>query len=113
MKQQDEYIARETFTFPLFCLVCLALNVYWGLTDGWPVGAIIGISFFGIITMCYVGKYIRCGRNYLKIDANGMEIKDWSKITVLKWSQIKKCEVYYRSSYALSLIHISEPTRTY
>lgn len=48
MKQQDEYIARETFTFPLFCLVCLALNVYWGLTDGWPVGAIIGISFSGL-----------------------------------------------------------------
>ncbi|GFI67612.1 hypothetical protein EEL40_12675 [Muribaculaceae bacterium Isolate-083 (Janvier)] len=104
MKQQDEYIARETFTFPLFCLVCLALNVYWGLTDGWPVGAIIGISFFGIITMCYVGKYIRCGRNYLKIDANGMEIKDWSKIIVLKWSQIKKCEVYYRSSYASAVL---------
>ena len=98
MKQQDEYIARETFTFPLFCLVCLALNVYWGLTDGWPVGAIIGISFFGIITMCYVGKYIRCGRNYLKIDTDGIKIKDWKKITILKWSEIKRCEVYYRTT---------------
>lgn len=98
MKQEDEYIAKEAFTFPLLCLVCMALNVYWGCADGWPVGAIIGTSFFGIITMCYVGKYIRCGRNYLKIDASGIEIKDWRKITTLKWFDIKKCEVYYRTA---------------
>lgn len=104
MKQQDRYIAKEAFTFPLFCLVCMALNVYWGCADGWPVGAIIGTSFFGIIIMCYVGKYIRCGRNYLKIDAIGVEIKDWKKITVFKWSDIKKCEVYYKSSYASAVL---------
>lgn len=80
MKLQDKYIAKEAFTFPLFCFICLAFNTYWGCTDGWPVGAIIGASFFGIIIICYVGKYIRCGRNYLKIDANGIEIKDWKKI---------------------------------
>lgn len=96
MKQQDEYIAKEAFTFPLFCLVCLALNIYWGCADGWSVGAIIGASFFGIVVLCYIGKYIRCGRNYLKIDAEGIEIKDRKKITILKWSEIKKCEVYYR-----------------
>lgn len=100
MKRQDEYIAKEAFTFPLICLVCLAFNIYWGYTDGWPVGAIIGTSFFGIAVLCYVGKYIRCGRNYLKIDANGMEIKDWSKITTFNWSEIKKCEVYYRNGPA-------------
>lgn len=98
MKEKDEYIAKEAFTFPLFCLVCMALNVYWGCADGWPVGAIIGTSFFGIITMCYIGKYLRFGRNSLKIDANGIEIKDWNKITSLKWSEIKKCEVYYINS---------------
>lgn len=96
MKQQDEYIAKEAFTFPLFCLVCLALNIYWGCADGWSVGAIIGASFFGIVVLCYIGKYIHCGRNYLKIDAEGIEIKDWKKITKFKWSGIKKCEVYYR-----------------
>lgn len=96
MKQQDEYIAKEAFTFPLFCLVCLAFNAYWGCADGWSVGAIIGASFFGIVVLCYIGKYIRCGRNYLKIDAEGIEIKDRKKITILKWSEIKKCEVYYR-----------------
>lgn len=100
MKPQDKYIAKEAFTFPLFCLVCMASFIYWGCADGWPVGVIIGTSFFGIITMCYIGKYIRCGRNYLKIDANGIEIKDWRKINVLKWSDIKKCEVYYKISYA-------------
>ena len=63
MKEKDEYIAKEAFTFPLVCLVCLVFNIYWGCTDGWPVGAIIGTSFFGIITMCYVGKYLRFGRN--------------------------------------------------
>lgn len=104
MKQQDKYIAKEAFTFPLFCLVCMALNVYWGYTDGWPVGSIIGTSFFGIITMCYVGKYLRFGRNYLKIDANGIEIKDWSKITSLRWADIKKCEVYYRTTSASSTL---------
>ncbi len=98
MKPQDEYIAKEAFTFTLFCFVCLACNAYWGCTDGWPIGAIIGTSFFGIVVMCYLGKYIHCGRNYLKIDANGIEIKDWKKITILKWSEIKKCEVYHRAN---------------
>ena len=100
MRQKDEYIAEEAFTLPLICLVCMAFNIHWGYTDGWPVGAIIGTSFFGIAVLCYVGKYIRCGRNYLKIYADGIEIKDWNKITTLNWSEIKKCEVYYRSSYA-------------
>lgn len=98
MKQQNRYIAKEAFTFPLFSLVCMASFIYWGCTEGWPVGAIIGTSFFGIITMCYIGKYLRFGLNYLKIDANGIEIKDWRKITSLKWSEIKKCEVYYRTT---------------
>lgn len=98
MKEKDEYIAKEAFTFPLICLVCMAFNIYWGCADGWPVGAIIGTSFFGIITMCYIGKYLRFGRNYLKINADGIEIKDWNKITSLKWSEIKKCEVYYRTA---------------
>ena len=101
MKQQNEYVAKEAFTFPLFCLVGVALSVLWGCADSWPVGAIIGTSFYGIITMCYVGKYLRFGRNYLKIDTNGIKIKDWSKITVLKWSEIEKCEVYYSPSYAV------------
>lgn len=96
MKQQDRYIAKEAFTFPLFCLVCLTLNIYWGCIYGWHVGAIIGTSLFGFIMMCYIGKYTRCGHNYLKIDPVGIEIKDWNKITILKWSEIKKCEVYYR-----------------
>lgn len=104
MKQQDEYIAKEAFTFPLFCLVCMAFNIYWGCIDGWPVGAIIGTSFFGIITMCYIGKYLRLGRNYLKIDADGIEIKDWRRITTLKWSEIKKCEIYYKSSYVSAVL---------
>lgn len=104
MKQQDRYIAKEAFTFPLICLVCMAFNIYLGYADGWPIGAIIGTSFFGIITMCYIGKYLRFGRNCLKIDADGIEIKDWRKITVLKWSDIKKCEVYYRSSYASAVL---------
>lgn len=98
MKQQDRYIAKEAITFPLFCLVCMAFNVLWGCADGWSVGAVIGTSFFGIAILCYISKYIRCGRNYLKIDADGIEIKDWNKITSLKWSEIKKCEVYYRNA---------------
>lgn len=104
MKQQDKYIAREAFTFPLFCLVCIAFNIYCGIADWWSVGAIIGTSFFGIITMCYIGKYLRFGRNYLKIDADGIEIKDWRKITTFNWYEIKKCEVYYRSSYASGVL---------
>lgn len=96
MMQQDGYIAKEAFTFPLFCVVCLTLNIYWGCTAGWHVGAIIGTLFSGIITLIYIFKYLRCGRNYLKIDSDGIEIKDWKKITILKWSEIKKCEVYYR-----------------
>lgn len=96
MKEKDEYIAKEAFSFSSFCFVCLILNIYWGCADGWTASAIIGTSFFGMVVMCYLGKYIHFGRNYLKIDAYGIEIKDWKKITTLKWSEIKKCEVYYR-----------------
>ncbi len=98
MKPQDEYIAKEAFTFPLFCLVCLVSFIYWGCTDGWHVGAIVGTLFFGIIILIYIFKYLRCGRDFLKINADGIEIKDWKKITILKWSEIKKCEVNYRTT---------------
>lgn len=104
MKQKNEYIAKEAFTFPLICLVCLAFFFYWGCTDGWSVGVIIGASFFGIVVLCYIGKYLRFGRNYLKIDTAGIEIKDWGKITSLRWADIKKCEVYYRTTSASSTL---------
>lgn len=99
MKQHNRYIAKEAFTFPLFCLVCLAFNIYWGCTDGWPVGAIIGTSFFGIITLVYIFKYLRFGLDFLRIDADGISYKGWSKTTSLKWSEIEKCTVCYRPSY--------------
>lgn len=99
MKQQDEYNAKEAFTFPLFCLVCMASFIYWGCTDGWRVGVIIGTSFVGIITLVYIFKYLRFGRDFLRIDDDGIEIKYWKKITILKWSEIKKCEVYYRTAH--------------
>lgn len=99
MNPQDNYIAKEAFTFPLICLVCLVCFIYWGCTDGCQVGAIIGSSFFGIVVMCYLCKYIRCGRNYLKIDADSITYKAWSKTTSMKWSEIEKCTVCYRPSY--------------
>lgn len=104
MKPRKDYVVKEAFTFPLICLVCLASFIYWGCTDGWRVGATVGTSFFGIITLVYIFKNLRFGRNYLKIDAHGIEIKDWRKITVLKWSEIKKCEIYYKSSYVSAVL---------
>lgn len=98
MKPQDKYIAKETFTFPLFCLVCLVSFIYWGCTDGWHVGQVVGTLFFGIITLIYIFKYLQFGRDFLRIDDDGIEIKNWKKITILKWSEIKKCEVYYRNA---------------
>lgn len=98
MGQRDEYTAKEAFTFPIFCIVCLILNIYWGCTDEWTVGAIIGTSFFGMVILSYIGIYSRFGRNYLKINTNGIEIKELGQITTLKWSDIKKCEVYYRTN---------------
>ena len=103
MIQQDEYIAKEAFTFPLFCLVCLASFISWGCTEGWHVGAIVGTLFFGIITLIYIFKYLQFGCDFLRIDADGIEIKDWSKNTTLNWSEIKKCEVYYRTSASPTL----------
>ena len=96
MIQQDGYIAKEAFTFPLFCRLCLVSFMYWGCTDGWHVEAIVSTLFFGIITLIYIFKYLRFGRDFLRIDDEGIKIKDWKKITTLKWSEIKKCEVYYR-----------------
>ena len=99
MKLQDCYTAKEAFTFPLLCLVCLAFNIYYGCSDVWPVGAIVGTSFFGIFTSVYVFKYFRFGRDFLMVDANGIVYKEWSKTTSLKWSEIAKCTVCYRHSY--------------
>lgn len=99
MKQYDSYIAKEAVTFPFICLVCLASFIYWGCTDGWPVGVIVGTSFFGIITLVYIFKYLRFGRDFLRIDAGGITYKDWSKTTWLKWYEIAKCEVYYRTTH--------------
>lgn len=104
MIQQDGYIAKEALTFPLFCVVCLASFIYWGCTDGWHVGAIVGTLFFGIITLIYIFKYLRFGHDFLRIDDDGIEIKNWKKITILKWSEIKKCEIYYKSSYVSAVL---------
>jgi len=120
MKSQDCYTAKEAFTFPLFCLVCLAFNIYWGCSDVWPVGAIVGASFFGIFTFVYVFKYSRFGRDYLRIDANGITSKEWSKTATLKWSEIAKCTVCYIQSYGsgslfyrvLDIILLSEAKRS-
>ena len=120
MKSQDCYTAKEAFTFPLFCLVCLAFNIYWGCSDVWPVGAIVGTAFFGIFTSVYVYKYSRFDRDFFRIDANGITYKEWSKTTTLKWSDIAKCAVYYRHSYAsgslfyrvLDIILLSEAKRS-
>ena len=120
MKLQDGYIAKEAFTFPLFCIVCLAFNIYCGCSDVWPVGAIVGTSFFGIFTSVYVFKYLRFGRDFLRIDTNGITYKEWSKTTSLKWSEIAKCTVCYIQSYrsgslfyrVLDIILLSEAKRS-
>ena len=104
MKQADKYIAKEAFTFPLFCLVWLVSFIYWGSIDGWHVGAIVGTLFFGIITLIYIFKYLRFGRDFLRIDDDGIEINNWKKITILKWSEIKKYEIYYKSSYVSAVL---------
>lgn len=119
MKSQDCYTAKEAFTFPLICLVCLAFNIYWGCSDVWPVGAIVGTSFFGIFTSVYVFKYLRFGRDSLRIDAYGIAYKEWSKTATLKWSEIAKCTVCYIQSYGsgslfyrvLDIILLSEAKR--
>ena len=120
MKLQDGYIAKEAFTFPLFCIVCLAFNIYCGYSDVWPVGVIVGTSFFGILTLVFVFKYLRFGRDSLRIDAYGITYKEWSKITSLKWSEIAKCTVCYIQSYGsgslfyrvLDIILLSEAKRS-
>ena len=100
MSPRKDYVAKEAFTFPLICLVCLACFIYWGCTDGLPVGEIAGTSFFGIITLEYIFKYLRFGRDFLRIDADGITYKEWSKTTSLKWYVISKCTVCYRPSFA-------------
>ena len=99
MKPRKDYVAKEAYTFPLICLVCLASFIYWGCTDGWRVGAIVGTSFFGIITLVYIFKYLRFGRDVLRIDAGGITYKEWGKTSTLKWTEIAKCTVCYRPSY--------------
>lgn len=99
MKPRKDYVAKEAVTFPIICLVCLASFIYCGCTDGWQVGAIVGSSFVGIITLVYIFKYLRFGRDFLRIDAGGITYKEWSKTTSLKWYEIAKCEVYYRTTH--------------
>ena len=108
MKSHDCYTAKEAFTFPLICLVCLAFNIYWGCSDVWPVGAIVGTAFFGIFTSVYVFKYLRFGRDFLRIDADGITYKEWSKTTTLKWPEIAKCTLCYRHSYGGGILFYRE-----
>ena len=119
MKSQDCYTAKEAFTFPLLCLVCLAFNIYCVCSDVWPVGAIVGTAFFGIFTSAYAFKYFRFGRDFFRVDANGIVYKEWSKTTTLRWSEIAKCTVCYIQSYGsgslfyrvLDIILLSETER--
>ena len=74
MKYQSNYKAKESFTFPLFCLVCLVSFIYCGRADEWPVGAIVGTSFFGTVILVYVFKYFRFGRDFLRIDTNDYSV---------------------------------------
>lgn len=106
MKRAEGYVAKETFVFPLFCLVVLACNIYWGCDDGWPVGAIIGALFFGVFVSIYAGKYICFGRDCLRINSDGIEVKEWGKTTKHTWMDIEKCTVFYAQSYGTFFFRI-------
>jgi len=94
----DQYIAKESFTAPILCVVMTAWCVWAGCTEGWNILTVGGLVFFAIGMIIYIFKYAKYGRSALIIDEAGITIKDWRKNEILHWAAIEKCDISWRTA---------------
>lgn len=98
MSKDGKYIAKESFTAPILCVVMTALCIWVGCTEGWNILSVGGLAFFAIGMIVYIFKYVKYGRSILMIDEVGITIKDWWKNEVLHWDEIAKCDIAWRTT---------------
>lgn len=106
LKKKNEYIAKEAFNFPSFCFILFAMCLFIGFKSNWSIDTIIASIFFGILVVYYIFKYIHYGRDYLKINSEGITIKESSKTTSIPWDEIINCTVYYDISRGGVIRHL-------
>ncbi len=94
----DKYIAKESFTAPILCVVMTAWCIWAGCTESWNILSVGGLVFFAIGMVVYIFKYVKYGRSVLMIDETGITIKDWHKNKLLYWDEIEKCDIAWRTA---------------
>jgi len=95
----DQYIAKESLTFPLLVAVMFGVSLYASIYTP-KFWCIFGAVFFGLGLAVYAYKYIRYGRTTLIIDSEGITIKDWGKTqTYYWWWDIVSVYTYWNISY--------------
>ncbi len=72
----DKYIAKESFTAPILCVVMTAWGIWAGCTEGWNILSVGGLVFFAICMVVYIFKYVKYGRSVLIIDEFGITLVD-------------------------------------
>ncbi|WP_286438960.1 hypothetical protein [Bacteroides acidifaciens] len=94
----DKYIAKESFTAPILCVVMTTWCIWAGCTEDWNILSVGGLVFFAIGMVVYIFKYVKYGRNELLIGEAGITIKDWRKNEILHWEEIEKCDIAWRTA---------------
>lgn len=95
----DQYIAKESLTFPLLVVVMFGVSLYASIYTP-KFWCIFGAVFLGLGVIVYAYKYIRHGRTTLIIDSEGITIKDWGKTTTYYWWwDIVSVYTYWNISY--------------
>ena len=92
------YIAKESFTIPILCVVMMVWCIWVACSEGWNILSVGGLVFFAIGVVVYIFKYVKYGRGVLIIDEAGIIIKDWRKNEFLHWKEIEKCDIAWRTA---------------
>lgn len=94
----NQYIAKESLTFPLLVAVMFGVWVYASICTP-KFWYIFGAVFFGLGVAVYAYKYIRYGRTTLIIDSEAIMIKDWGKTKIHYWHDIVNVYTSWNVSY--------------
>lgn len=94
----NQYIAKESLTFPLLVTVMFGMSLYASIytPKSW---CIFGAVFFGLGVAVYAYKYIRYGRTTLIIDSEAITVKDWGKTQIFYWIYIVSVYTELRIAY--------------
>lgn len=94
----NQYIAKESLTFPLLVTVMFGMSLYASIYTP-KFWCIFGAVFFGLGVAVYAYKYIRYGRTTLIIDSEAITVKDWGKTQIFYWIYIVSVYTELRIAY--------------